>query len=214
MIWGKSFIWIHIGRTGGYSVDRMCRILDQEDIHLDPLGGEWSRWKRHQTIEQRESELGLDLTTGRAKVSNIRRLPHWIVSFAEYKKKNEGLDFTTEELVQGRLRAEHRELTTGELETSRARELHADMLLAYYGLAEMDHWLRTEQLADDFLSLMGNWYQISDEKRARIRGIQENANQYDRDLSSRFSKQQIAEMYESCPRWRDLELELYGDLLA
>lgn len=213
MIWGKSFIWIHIGRTGGYSFDKMCRILDEPDIHLDPLGGEWSRWKRHQTIEQREREQGLDLTTGRAKVSNIRRLPHWILSFAEYKRRNEGLEFTTEELSQGRLRAEYRELETGDLDPGRAREVHPDMVLEYYGLAEMDHLLRTEDLACDFVRLMQRWYPISEEKGERIRHVQENANQYDRDLSSRFSKGQIRRMYESCPRWRDLELKLYGNLL-
>jgi hypothetical protein len=214
MIWGRHFVWIHIGRTGGYSVDAMCRILEAPDIHLDPNGGEWSRWKRHQTIAQRSAEEGTDVAAGRATVANFRRLPHWILSFAEYKKKNEGLDFTVEELAQGRLRAETREMETGTLDPSRAREVRPDALLEYYGLAEMDHLLRTETLPDDFIALMERWYPISEEQRARIRGVVENDNQYNRDLWSRFSREQVRSMYESSPQWARLEQKLYGGLLA
>src|SRR3954468_4756994 len=101
MIWGPSFIWMHIGRTGGYSVDRMFRILDAPDVHLDPLGGEWSHWKRHQTVAQREAETGLDLRTGKVTIASFRRLPTWLLSFAEYKKRNEGLDFDTNQIAKG-----------------------------------------------------------------------------------------------------------------
>lgn len=212
MIWGAHFVWIHVGRTGGYSVDKMLRILAADDLHLDPLGGEWSAWKRHQTIQQREAETGLDLMSGKIKIANIRRLPHWLLSFAEFKKKYQGLDFQPEELTHGLLRAEYRDLETGNLDASRAREFHADTMLAYYKLNEMDHLFRTENLAADFLNVMEQLYLISPEQRAQIRAVYENANDYSR--YSRFSAEAVKQMYQSCPLWTELELKLYGNLLV
>jgi len=214
MIWSDRFVWIHIGRTGGYSIDKMCRILGAPDIQMDPDGGEWSHWKRHQTIAQRSAETGTDLGAGRAKVANFRRLPHWVLSFAEYKKKNEGLDFTVDDLARGRLRAETREMETGALDASRARDVHPDAVIAYYGLDGMDHLLRTETLPGDFVALMRGWYPISTEQERQIHAVQENGNAYNRDLWSRFTKAQVRQMYESCPAWTALELKRYGDLLA
>src|SRR5215510_11861164 len=150
MVWGKNFVWVHIGRMGGYSVDQMFRILQFSDVQLDPLGGDW-RWKRHQTVEQREAETRLGLKNGRARISNFRRLPTWILSFAEYKKKHEGLEFTTEDLTQGLLKAEYRELETWNLEETRKRNFHADSILEYYGVREMDYLMRTECLPTDFI---------------------------------------------------------------
>jgi hypothetical protein len=213
MIWGKGFVWTHIGRTGGYTVDRMCRILEDPEIHLDPLDGEWSRWKRHQTIEQREAATGLDLKTGKSRLTGFRRLPSWLLSFAEYKKKNEGLDFTDEQLTRGMLRVETRDLATGRLDPTRPEDFHADSVLRYYDVPGMDGWLRTEHLPDDFMTLMARWYTITPAQEQQIRAARENGNQY-RDLWSRFSREQVRKMYESCPVWTELERKLYGDLLA
>jgi len=214
MIWGKNFVWIHIGRMGGYSVDQMFRLLQLSDVHLDPLGGDWSRWKRHQTVEQREAEARVGLQNGRARISNFRRLPTWILSFAEYKKKNEGLDFTTEDLTQGLLKAEYRELETGNLEETRKRNFHADSILEYYGVREMDYLMRTEYLPTDFIDVMSRWYSIPNETREQIHAVHENGNVYQRNLGLRFSADQIRTMYASCPVWTALEKKVYGDLLV
>jgi hypothetical protein len=213
MIWGEKFVWTHLGRTGGNSVDLMFRILNEKDIHLDPRGGESADWYRHQTVEQREKQMSIDLTTNHLKILNFRRLPNWVLSFAEFKYKYQNIPFSREDIAQGKLKAESRNLVTGELDQNQYNAFNPDDMLLYYGFQNVYAWLRTESIAEDFISTFSQWYDITPTKAAEIRGVHDNQNTYNNKLSERFTNSEIGNLYDSCPIWTELEKEIYGDLL-
>jgi hypothetical protein len=213
MIHSPHFIWTHIGRTGGYSVDKMFRILNRFDIHLDPINAEFSDWKRHQTYLQRAAEMPPEWLYGKEKVLSIRRLPAWILSYAEYKNDRQGIPFDKKDLIQVKLRSEYRDLESGETKLS-YHEFSPEEMLVYYDYGNVNHWLRTEYLVADFIRIFGQWYDIRNDEVSKLAGVFENSNAYRRDIRQRFTKAEMEQMYHRCPIWTALEKRLYGGLLV
>jgi hypothetical protein len=91
-----------------------------------------------------------------------------------------------------------------------------DNRLALYtdsGRFEIGAWLRMEHLAEDFLGFVGGLTTVSDEKRGRALDLPPvNTHDYDHEVESWFTPEQIALMYERNPVWAQLEKRLYGDL--
>ncbi len=214
MIISPEFVWIHIGRTGGYLVDSLIRDLKIEAIELDPIGGIWSDWKRHESIEARSAEKGVDLYNNRMSISNIRRLPNWIVAFAEYKLQRSQLYYTNYELSRALLKAELREPKTGQLVPDRFRTFNPDDLLLHYSYEKIETWWRTEHLVQDCISTLKKWYEIPEGLENKWTSTQVNSISYNRNVLERFSKAEIEGMYEKCPLWRDLELKVFGNLMV
>jgi hypothetical protein len=81
---------------------------------------------------------------------------------------------------------------------------------------QVDHWLRTEHLAEDFIRVMSEFGPISDEQRDAIRKVRINVapNGYERDIWKVFTRDEVKQLYESCPLWASIEKEVYGSLLA
>jgi hypothetical protein len=77
-------------------------------------------------------------------------------------------------------------------------------------------WLRTEHLAEDFIRVMSEFGPISDEQRDAIRKVRINVapNGYERDIWKVFTRDEVKQLYESCPLWASIEKEVYGSLLA
>ncbi len=214
MIYNKEFIWTHIGRTGGYSVGKMFALLNRPDIHLDPINPEYSDWKRHQTFSQRAEEMPTGWLEGKTRILSFRRLPNWILSFAEYKKKYQNIPFTHEEMVQSILKAEKRATKDGQLDAG-YRTFQPDDLLRYYEYETVQHWIRTEYLVDDVVRVFQPWIQTTDEEYAQLKDIFENGNNsYKKNITERFSDHEIRKMYASNPIWTEIERKLYGHLLV
>jgi hypothetical protein len=213
MIIAPNFVWIHIGRTGGYMVDRIFRDLQLPDVELDPLGGIWSDWKRHQTIEARSEEIGQNLDKGRVRISNFRRLPAWALSFSEYKLRHEGLHFTTAEMAMGILKAEMKDPETGEVIPNRFRVFNPDEILEHYHAEKVETWWRTDHIIEDCLDTIARYYDLPNLKADRWKDEKVNANVYNRNLLQRFSPEQLRSLYEACPRWTSIEKQVYGGLL-
>ena len=81
------------------------------------------------------------------------------------------------------------------------------------GELEVDRWLRTEHIVDDFLAFASEFVDMPEELCDRIRGIGRiNFNVYTRSLDDWFTADQVRELYDSNPRWRDVEERVYGGL--
>ena len=70
-----------------------------------------------------------------------------------------------------------------------------------------------ESLADDFLTFISEWTEVPPEREQQVRGLAPvNALEYDHDVDSWFTPDQIAAMYRNNPRWAAVEKRLYGSL--
>ena len=79
----------------------------------------------------------------------------------------------------------------------------------------VDRWLRVEQLADDFLALVGELRDVTDDERRRVRALpQTNSIEYDHEVSHWFTPAQVRTMYAHNPLWAALEERLYGGVAA
>ena len=76
-------------------------------------------------------------------------------------------------------------------------------------------YIRSEFLREDLAAVLGRYYELTDEQRSIIESTRTKKTlDYDHDLAVHFTREQIAELYEQCPLWAELELRAYGDLLA
>ena len=81
------------------------------------------------------------------------------------------------------------------------------------GRFQIDRWLRTEQLVDDFLAFVSELTDVSGEQRARVAAIGPvNASSYDHDLGSWFNSEQVERLYANNPLWAAIEERVYGGL--
>jgi hypothetical protein len=93
----------------------------------------------------------------------------------------------------------------------------ADEYIAHYDVARIERWVRTEHLAQDFLThfgaILGPTIAGAAIRKVRriVNGTQLN---YIRDLGFYFTPDELADLYAANPRWAELERRLYGDLLT
>ncbi|MFH6985663.1 hypothetical protein [Marinoscillum sp. 108] len=215
MIITPDFVWTHMAKTGGYSVHRMISLVGDENIQLDPLGGEWSDYRRHEPFWMRSEKCGYDITANKIKVLTIRRLPAWILSFGEFKKREEGFEFDLQELSKGYFKHEKRDMVSGGLSDPGSYDTHhADEALAYYRPETIDHWWKQESLNEDVVCFLGRFYTLTPLQIKQMSCSHENSNEYDRNLGKRFSQRQLEELYHNCPLWSTYEQKVYGSLLV
>lgn len=215
MIITPYFVWTHLAKTGGYSVHKIFGLVKDDGLEMDPIGGEWSDYRRHEPFWLRSQKCGYDISAGKMKILSIRRLPSWMLSFAEFKKREEGFDFTIEELTAGYFKHEKRDMHSGKLSDKGTYETHhADEALAYYQPEIIDRWWKQESLYKDVIDTLKEFYPISNGQKEQMRAFHENANNYNRQVEERFTLQQLEELYHNCPLWTNYELKVYGSLLA
>jgi hypothetical protein len=82
------------------------------------------------------------------------------------------------------------------------------------GRFKIDRWLRMEHIGHDFLDFISAYADVGEERRAAALAVpMVNSHDYDHDLTSWFTADQIDRMYERNPRWAALERQVYGDQL-
>jgi hypothetical protein len=195
MVIGEKFAWAHIPKTGGDSTHLLFRGLENDSLRF--INGP----EKHNSFA-REGITGLD------RISNIRRLPSllksWAVHYSQHSKWNPGNDdrpFTRDQLLQGMV-------WWLEPYTSDWKLVKFDeVVFNYYELDKINHWIRTENLLDDFRTVMSSYLDVSKLETNLI----SNQGAYKRKIQ--FSKKELKQIYASCGRWAELEASVYGDLL-
>jgi hypothetical protein len=193
MVIGKDFAWSHLPKTGGdatlamfHMVPDLIEFADEDDSN-----------DKHAHFHSRAQQV-----RGKILVMNIRRLPAWVLSRAQHVSR------------WGKWPA-YEPIPMPNADQLAASTFPDDRLMLHTsdGWFWPDHWLRMETLAEDFLLFVSSLRDITDAERQQVMSVGEiNAAEYDRDVESRFTPDQIRQLYLNNPSWATLEQELYGHL--
>ena len=210
MVIGPDFVWAHMPKTGGTSVVEMFGLVDNS---LD-IDAAHDNVLTHDTFAVKEARTGIDLS-GKQRLLNIRRLPAWIISFANYTRDMSPVP--KKDLLCGKVHCVFPLDDITIVDLSEAMKHHkqyfADDLLKQYICGRVDHWLRTEHLAKDFISCVSEFISIAPEQRRQLNKLRLNVQTYDRNIRSWFrTKRSLKRLYDLNPVWAELERELYGSL--
>jgi hypothetical protein len=191
MIIGERFGWAHLPKTGGTAALWMFRQFP-----------EWAAGhtgSKHSMFAEHEDQID-----GKTLVSNIRRLPDWVLSWSHHRAAK---DFDP----NGMLPPMH---SPWEMAEGRRADYWLGVLLDGDRF-RVDRWLRMEHLADDFIEFVGEQREVTADQRSRIKKIGAvNAVTYDHDVTHWFSPAQVRRMYAQNPRWEAVEREVYGDIFV
>ena len=135
--------------------------------------------KKHSNLTR--TDIDATLLQDKKIICNIRKLPAWIKSYRQQRIVVHNKVLTLEELCMS---------AEGHIKT--------------YSNS-VDYWIRTEQLADDFIKIISNFIDISPEQEKNIRRIHINKRTYSHDLT----QEDIDYLYDSCPTWKKYEEMVY-----
>lgn len=195
MVIGETFAWAHLPKTGGDATLLLFRLVPELIVFADDAGTN----AKHDPFSVREKEI-----EGKRRIANLRRLPSWMLSHAmhesRYWRYPDGSPFplpTPDEIA-------HRTLADKKLS-----------ILTTTGRFNVDRWLRMEFLREDFLELVSELIDVTEERKQQILAAPlANVTAYDHDVSNWFSPEQIERMYKNNPVWASIEKELYGSELG
>lgn len=200
MIIGESFIWLHFPKCAGTTTTSvLLQNFDTDpSIAFDITGRGEPVW--HETVAEREARIGASLSD-KDVVANIRRLPAYVVSKIHYTESlNPDIRHTREHLL------------TGQFLEADGFENSADNLLQHYDANSINHWIRTEHLKEDFISVFSRYLDLAGKDLSAL-SRQINSNDYNRDLRKWYSRRELAALYSANPEWAELERRVYGSLL-
>jgi hypothetical protein len=193
MVIGERFVWAHLPKAAGSATDRMFRLFPD----LVEFADVQDTNDKHTPFAQRREMIG-----DRLLAMNIRRLPAWVLSRAQYVARH-GIYPDYEPIPIGT----PQELAESGFPDSRI-EIYTDG-----GKLEIDRWIRTEHLTDDFLRFVSEFTAVSEEQARGVAAIGPvNAEEYDHRVETWFTPEQIRLMYERNPLWARLEAQIYGAL--
>lgn len=135
MIIAERFLWLHLPKTGGTSMNRLFREWAIPGISIDPDGER----AKHDSIALREAR-GDWRAGSRRRFITIRRLDSWLLSDWQHKRRHMSLpDLAFEPVQQGLFYS----LRLGGVWVA------ADWWLRYFELDEQVTTLRLEHIAED-----------------------------------------------------------------
>jgi hypothetical protein len=192
---GERFAWAHLPKTGGMATAELFRIFPELIVQGDFDEDN----SKHALFSEREA-----LVRGKTLAMNLRRLPFWVVSRAQHVSRwgvypdYDPIPIATPE-----------ELAASDFPDSRL-QLYTDG-----GRFTIDRWIRMEHLVDDFLEFISAFAEVTSDRLAAVRALPAvNAHEYDHEIATWFTPEQIDELYERNPAWAALERDLYGDLIG
>ena len=198
MIITPHLAWVHLPKTAGTTTDQLFVASGLEllwhDNQASPV--------KHLPPADHPAQAALPLA-GRQPMANFRRLPNWLLSNVQHKRKLMGLEVDLAPMRRGLFWRERQQ-----------EWLPADWWLERFGINERWSLLRVEQLKADFLACLARHEPIGRRARWRVRLVAaRNRNRYARDLAQWFSPADLQAAYAANPRWAALERQLYGSLL-
>jgi hypothetical protein len=193
MVIGEKFAWAHLPKTGGSATLELFLLFPELIVAADLEDSN----TKHARFGERADEVA-----GKTLVMNLRRLPFWVLSRAQHVARwGVHPDYTPIPMASAH-----------ELSES----AFPDNRLALYtddGRFEIGEWLRMEHLAEDFVAFAAGLTDVSDEQRSRVFQLPPvNTHDYDHEVESWFTPDQIELMYGRNPVWAQLEKRLYGGL--
>jgi hypothetical protein len=182
MVIDETFVWVHFPKAAGDATLGLFRRFPKVIVHADDA----TSTAKHTRFAGVEDQLHEKLL-----VMNIRPLPAWILSFAHHLAKRTGRDMAPETI---------KELVSTLSPDGKLKAFCDD------GRFEIDCWLRTEHLADDFLDLISTVTEVSPRARRKVeRAGRVNERRYDRNVDAWFTPEDVQRLYEENPLWASIE---------
>ena len=206
MIQGRDFIWQHLPKCAGHTVEMALRagLLGRRDVKFDPRFPEYVGW--HDGLRSRAWRDPAFDPAGKTVISSFRRLPHWILSRVHYEASRPPYFCATRDMV---CRGAYFE-QGGEVNT-------ADTLLQHYlHPNSVQKWIRVDHLLEDFREafsgVIGTRMPAAEWQLRRVR----NPTQirYLGAIEFYFTPEDLRALYGANPLWATLERTLYGGTLA
>lgn len=200
MIIAPDWLWVHFPKCAGTSVEAALKALFRRNrtIRFDPLNPDDVIW-HHSVAQRRAHDPAFDVG-GRRVISNIRRLPDWLLSRVHFEVQRRGPTMAVDraDLLKGRFA-----IAAG----SGTRRLHsADEVLAEF-LPEVTHWVRMEHLAEDLAPAIGRTAQ---DVAARMPRENVGKMSYIRHIPFWFTGADLRQLYAANPLWEAVERKVYG----
>lgn len=206
MVVSERLIWLHIPKTAGDATLQMFQQLSHPWRILDPHTAP----EKHGTLA--DALRRAPGSESCAVIINLRRLPEVLVSYFHHMQRHAPAHRFANGRVFGDLHYEeylHYVLEHPETQT------YDWILDQHLGDREADHYLRVSDLAESFLETVGRHHDIPAEVRDRIRTVRANVGGYQRRAPGEwFRRDEMAQLYRNCPRWRRCEEAVYGDTMV
>ena len=203
MVIGENFIWLHLPKCAGTETELVLRRHFEGKAGLAFDEGNPQKVIWHHSIAQRERLDPRFRANGRAVICNIRRLPAWLLSRVHAGKNwRPDLVVTREMLLAGRVFRRDGTMVS------------ADDILGRYIVPPVTHWLRTEALAADFVSVFGQYLDVSGIDAASFAQRNMSEVAYIRDVPFWFTGAELAALYRANPAWAAVERAVYGSLIG
>lgn len=194
MIIADRFLWLHLPKTGGTSMNALFRSLAIPRLRIDPDDTP----RKHDSVALRESR-GLWRAGRRVRFITARRLSDWLLSDWHHKRRHMNLPNLPFEPVRSGLSYSLRLGGTW---------VAADWWLQYFELDEQVRSLRLEHLQADLNSQLLPLLPIG------TAALQEppmaNADPLREQRHHAFSQDDLQRIYSVNPRWRAWEQRVYG----
>jgi hypothetical protein len=200
MIQGPGFIWLHLPKCAGTSLEAALREIwaNNPAYRFDVRDPQNVIW--HENVARRRKRDPSFELAGRRIIANFRRLPHWLLSRVHYEAQRPPHHVVTREM-----------LLRGDVFEQSGALNRADQYALNYNMPPVDCWIRTENLVEDAAKAFGLDPAIL---AAKLQRKNVGALNYINSLDFWFTKQELAGLYAAAPHWAELELRIYGSLLA
>jgi hypothetical protein len=210
MIYNQDFVWIHFPKAAGTKIESIFKRYFTSDsrIHQDQVGEQFDpliKW--HDSIADRQKRDPAFTLGKRRLIVCTRRLPAWLKSRFYFEvSRSPQLRHNPELLLSGKFHQ-----ITGNIN-------HADNVIRRWIPAELRQthpclsYLRTEDFANDFKTVFGQFLDISKISRAELEervNISNPTGNYNVDA---LIAENINSIYKACPLWSELEIAVYGSL--
>jgi hypothetical protein len=194
MIIADRFLWLHLPKTGGTTMNRVFRELALPGVVMDP---DDTRAK-HDSVSLRE-QSGSWRAGARRRFINSRSLPAWLVSDWCHKQRHMGLDLPFEPVTCGLFYS----LRLGGVWVA------ADWWLRYFEINSATTALRLEHLTEDFNTLLLPL--LPPGTPPLVEPPRENkAREGSRPAPRSLDPAEIETIYACNPLWLDWETRVYG----
>ena len=194
MIIADTFVWLHLPKTGGTSMNRLFRERELPGVQIDPD----DTAQKHDSVNLRESRGSWRAGTRRRFITS-RRLEHWLISDWQHKRRHMNLPDLDFEPVRSGL---FYSLRLG------GTWVAADWWLQYFEVDEGVTALRLEQLCTD---LNRHLLPLLPDGTATFRDTpRENANPASADATPEFTAADRARINAANPRWNAWEAKVYS----
>ena len=197
MIWNEQFVWLHMPKTGGTTMSRIFRNIDDSTLNIDDN----SKDKKHDSEYDRKKRDNTWNIGIRRRIINIRRLSSWLISDWKHKREHMQLPNLSFEPVKCGL---FYSIKLGGVWVT------ADYWLKYFKIDEQTQILRLEYLENDFKKYI---YPLT---KPRNNTIEFNRKDNSIELHEKQAKlynitnqSDLNTIYRNNPYWAEIEDRLY-----